>query len=123
MNELKALRVAKKLTVRQMVAVVQRIYPKYDKVMHSKCENSDIYGAVLPKDAMDALYKAFDPERASAQRARRKDRHRLTCSVRARLETPVYDLLQQRLRADGYDTAQDWLTDIVAAYLDERKEK
>ena len=118
MNELKALRIEKKIPAKDMVAVVQTIYPKYDKTVQSKCENSELYGTILAPDAMRALREAFDPQGEAAARARRKDRHRLTCSIRARLEKPVYDALQRRIEAEGYATAQDWLTDKVMMYLD-----
>ena len=120
MNELKALRIEKKIPAKDMVAVVQTIYPKYDKTVQSKCENSELYGTILAPDAMKALRSAFDPEGEAAARARRKDRHRLTCSIRARLETPVYEALQQLIEAEGHATAQDWLTEKVKAYLAER---
>ena len=120
MNELKALRIEKKIPAKDMVAVVQTIYPKYDKTVQSKCENSELYGTILAPDAMKALRSAFDPEGEAAARARRKDRHRLTCSIRARLETPVYEALQQLIEAEGHATAQEWLTEKVKAYLAER---
>ena len=117
MNELKALRLKKKIPAKDMVEVVQKLYPKYDKTVQSKCENGELYGIEIAKDAMDALYAAFDPERAAARSARRKDKHRLTCSIRARLETPIYEALQQRIEAEGHATAQDWLTEKILAYL------
>lgn len=117
-NALKELRLRKEIPVKDMVAVVQKIYPRYDKVMQSKCEHGEDYGIELPADAMDALYEAFDPERKTAIKSRRRDAHRLTCSIKARLETPVYEALQQRIRAAGYDTTQDWLTAQVLAYLE-----
>ena len=117
MNDLKALRVRKDVTARDMVRVVRKLYPKYDKTVQSKCENSDLYGAVLAPDAMKALYDRFDPERETAIAPPRKDNHRLTCSIRARLEKPVYDLLQQLIRAEGYATAQAWLTAKILDYL------
>lgn len=117
-NALKELRLRKEIPVKDMVAVVQKIYPRYDKVMQSKCEHGEDYGIELPADAMDALYEAFDPERKTAIRGSRRDAHRLTCSIKARLETPVYKALQQRIRAAGYDTTQDWLTAQVLAYLE-----
>ncbi len=120
MNELKALRIEKKIPAKDMVAVVQTIYPKYDKTVQSKCENSELYGTILAPDAMKALRSAFDPEGEAAARARRKDRHRLTCSIRARLETPVYEALQQLIEAEGHATAQEWLTEKVMAYLAEK---
>ena len=123
MNELKALRIQKKIPARAMVEVVKQIYPKYDKTIQSKCENSEIYGVTLTPDAMNALYAAFDPDRKNARNAPRKDRHRLTCSIRARLETPVFEALQLKIEAEGYDTVQDWLTKQVMKHLEDGKEK
>lgn len=42
-NELRSLRIELGLPARDMVAVVQGLYPKYDKTMQSKCENGDDY--------------------------------------------------------------------------------
>lgn len=42
-NELRSLRVDLGLPAKDMVAVVQELYPKYDKTMQSKCENGDDY--------------------------------------------------------------------------------
>ena len=121
MNELKALRLRRNLSQKDMVDVVRQIYPKYDKYVQSKCEKSELYGVELAKDAMNALYAAFDPERATARSARRKDKHRLTCSIRARLETPVYEALQQLIEAEGHATVQDWLTEKVTGYIQEKE--
>lgn len=120
MNELKTLRVQKKIPAKDMIEVVQKIYPKYDKVMQSKCENGEIYGVQLAPDAMAALRAAFEPE--APKKTPRRDRHRLTCSIRARLETPIYEALQQRIEAEGHTTAQDWLTEKILAYLAEEEE-
>lgn len=121
MNELKALRIRRNLAQKDMVDVVRQIYPKYDKYVQSKCEKSELYGVELAKDAMNALYAAFDPERATARSARKKDKHRLTCSIRARLETPVYEALQQLIEAEGHATVQDWLTEKVTGYIQEKE--
>lgn len=76
-NELRSLRIELGLPARDMVAVVQGLYPKYDKTMQSKCENGDDYGISLRPDAMKALYEKFAPGGTKASR-RKKDRHRLT---------------------------------------------
>lgn len=120
MNDLKSLRVKKRIPTKDIINVVQRLYPKYDKTMQSKCENSELYGVALSPDAMDALYNAFDKDRETAPSAPKKDRHRLTCAIRARLEKPVYDRLQQLIADEGYATAQDWLTVKIIAYLREK---
>lgn len=117
MNDLKALRIKKDIPVKDMVAVVQEIHPRYDRFLQSKVENGEAYGVTLSEDAMTALYEAFDRDRLTAQKRRKSDRHRLTRSIRARLPEAVYVALQQRIKADGYDTVQDWLADRVVAYL------
>lgn len=44
-EELRELRLSKQIPAKDMVAVVQAIYPKYDKTVQSKCENGDAYPA------------------------------------------------------------------------------
>ena len=66
---------------------------------------------------MEALYKQFAPEILEGRRLAHKERHRLTCRISARLENDDYAALQQHLKADGYATMQDLLTDLVRRYL------
>lgn len=89
-EELRELRLSKQIPAKDMVAVVQAIYPKYDKTVQSKCENGDAYGVSLRPDAMAALYAHFAPELAEGRKAVKKDAHRLTCRISARLETADY---------------------------------
>lgn len=122
-NELRNLRISKKLAAKDIVKVVQRIYPSFDKTMLSKCERGEKYGASLPRNAMNALIEEFAPEDKDKIKRHRRGGHRLTCSIMARLENDVYSELQQALRADGYTTTQDWLTDLVKEYLKTQKLK
>ena len=66
-EELRELRLSKQIPAKDMVAVVQAIYPKYDKTVQSKCENGDAYGVSLRPDAMAALYAHFAPELAEGR--------------------------------------------------------
>lgn len=120
MNKLRELRLSKNIPAKEMVAVVQRLYPKFDKTQLSKCE-SDEYGSELPEDAMQALYAVFEPERLAPKKRRRSGRNRLTYRISARLEDDTYRELQQRIRTDGYETMQSWLSDVVQHYLKERE--
>ena len=97
-EELRELRLSKQIPAKDMVAVVQAIYPKYDKTVQSKCENGDAYGVSLRPDAMAALYAHFAPELAEGRKAVKKDAHRLTCRISARLETADYE---------GHDREED----------------
>jgi len=103
-NDLRDLRVRKQLPVKDMVEVVRELYPKFDKTVQSKCENGDAYGILLRPDAMDALYRRFAPDILEGRRLARRERHRLTCRISARLENADYAALQQHLKADGYAT-------------------
>lgn len=115
-NELRCLRVDLGLPAKDMVAVVQELYPKYDKTMQSKCENGDDYGISIRPDAMKALYTKFAPNGTKVSR-RKKDRHRLASRLSCRLEDADMAELQRRMEADGYNTVQELLTDLVRRYL------
>lgn len=116
-NELMELRVGRGLPAREMVAVVQELYPKYDKTMQSKCEHGEEYGVLLRPDALKALYRHFAPELLEPRKQTRHGQHRLTCRISARLENSTFAALQQRMQADGYRTFQELLTALVASYL------
>lgn len=120
MNKLRELRISRNIPAKDIVEVVKRIYPKFDKTQLSKCESND-YGSELPEDALQALYTAFAPELLTPQKRCRSGRNRLTRRISARLEDDVYNELQQRIRADGYETMQSWLSDAVKHYLKERE--
>ena len=128
-EELRELRLSKQIPAKDMVAVVQAIYPKYDKTVQSKCENGDAYGVSLRPDAMAALYAHFAPELAEGRKAVKKDAHRLTCRISARLETADYEGHdREEDRPDLTDDirscrcTQDWLTATVRRYIAEAGE-
>ena len=102
-----------------MVAVVQTLYPKYDKTVQSKCENGEAYGVTIRPDAMTALYKRFAPERLEPPKRTRHGQHRLTCRISCRLEDGDYAALQQLIEASGCATVQDWFTGIVRKLIAE----
>lgn len=57
----------------EMVALVKKSYPGFDKPLLSKCSNSERYGVELVPEAMKILLKRFDqeqtPEKPQKQRA------------------------------------------------------
>lgn len=116
--DLKELRTSKNIPAKDIVDVVKPLYPKYDKTLQSKCENGDIYGVCLLPDAMDAIIEKFVPEQKPRKK---KENRRLVCRISCRLEDSVYDELQRNIKADGYATMQDALTDIVKRYNRQKK--
>ena len=122
-DELTMLRLSKQLKGKDIVEVVQRLYPSFDKTMLSKCERGDKYGIVLRRNAMNALIREFAPETIPAVKKRRDGHHRLTSKIMARLEKSDYSELQQCLKANGIDTVQAWLTEMVKSYINTTNEK
>lgn len=101
-NSLKELRLKTKTPAKDMVAVVQTIYPKYDMTSQSKCENSDAYGICLTQKAMKALYAKFDPDGSIRKHLRTADQHRLKDKLHARITADEAAQLKAHLAADGY---------------------
>lgn len=113
--DLRELRLSRKLPAKDIVSVVQDIYPKYDKTMQSKCERESEYGVQLKQDAMDTLLMKFAPDLLTAKK--KNDGHRLTCRISCRLEDEEYEALKKYVEAEGFDTMQAWLTHRVRQYI------
>lgn len=97
----------------EMVDVVKGIYPKYDKYIHSKCENGREYGITLRPDAMDALVQRFAPD---LQNKSRKPNRSKPNRIYARLPDALYRQLQQHLERIG-KTMQDFLEELITKHL------
>lgn len=100
-----------------MVEVVQTIYPRYDKYIHSKCENGKEYGIQLRPDATKALLQRFAPEFLEKPR---KPNRKKPNRIQARLPDALFDQLQLHLKSTG-GTTQDFLESLVRQFFN-RKE-
>lgn len=116
-EDLRELRISKQIPAKKMVAVVRQLYPKYDKTMQSKCERGDEYGIRIREDALEALYATFAPERLEQKQVKRSSGHKLKCRISCRLPDEVHEELLEFIKADGFKTMQDWLTDTVEKYI------
>ena len=121
-EELRSLRISRQIPAKEMVAVVQEKYPKYDKTLQSKCERGDEYGIQLRQDAMAAILAKFSPLLIQPAATKKGDGHKLTSRISCRLSDEEYAELQQFIKADGFDTMQAWLTHRVRNYI-KRKRK
>ena len=102
----------------QMIAAVQRLYPGYEKTLHSKCRNGERYGVMLRPDAMSAIIAQFAPE---LRNAARRDVRTKPRRIQARLSEAVYGALQQALRARGV-TVQQWIEDSALGLINQTDE-
>lgn len=113
--DLSALRSYAKIRAADMVEVVQAIYPRYDKYIHSKCENGSEYGIQLRPDAARALLRRFAPELLEKPR---KPNRRKPNRIQARLEDGIYTRLQQAAKDDN-TTIQQLLEKMVLRHLEQ----
>jgi len=130
MNELKEFRIQHGLHAQDMVDVLRKTYPKYDKTVHSKCENTKKYGAALCPEAMKILYDTFAPNEqiytgapqkpCKPRKPRRSDTKR---QISARLSGERIAQLQQHIKDDGYSTMQEWIAGQVDNYLSQHEKE
>lgn len=100
------------IPVKDIVEVIKPLYPKFDKVMQSKAENEE-YGVELRRDAVEAVYRKFAPERLT-----KNDGHKLTCRISCRLEPEDYEKLKQLAQQQGFSTMQNWLSATIKKCLE-----
>lgn len=113
LRELAQLREHAKIKATDMVEVVQGLYPRYDKYIHSKCENGKEYGIQLRPDATKALLQRFAPEFLEKPR---KPNRKKPNRIQARLPDALFEQLQLHLQQSG-QTAQDFLEGLVAQFF------
>lgn len=101
----------------EMVALVKKSYPGFDKTLLSKCSNSERYGVELIPEAMKILLERFGQEQPpkKPQKQRAGERHRFSCRISARLPDADYQALQRRLQEDGYKTIQAWIAEMLSS--------
>lgn len=119
-NRLRELRLKKEVQAQDMVSEVRRYYPRYDKHLQSKCEHSSLYGIRLCDDAMDALIRLYAPEELPPEK--KPDHRSLPCRISCRMTVMDYNLLMDRIRADGFQTTQDWLLSHLRQVLKSKGE-
>lgn len=117
MNDLKELRDASGVSGKEMVAEVQRLFPRFDKTTLSKCIGEG-YGIQLDPDAMKMLYERFAPDLLLVKQRRKKDHHRMTDRITCRFKKVEYAALQQAAEASGLTIQQMVRGLVVSALID-----
>lgn len=113
MNELKDLRVLSGIPAPVIADAVKQVFPKFDRYLLSKCEQSDLYGVALLPRGMKAV-RALAPEITP----KKKDGHRNQFRIYCRMDSATYTELFWRIQEDGYKTMQDWMLDQVLNYIE-----
>lgn len=111
---LRELRESRGIPAKDVVSLVQTMYPKYDKTLESKVESND-YGITLVCDAMDEVIREFAPDLLPPKKERWT--HRLKNRVQCRLDDETYERLMATVYNEGFPTMQSWLSYRITSYL------
>lgn len=122
-DELRELRLARKIPAKEMVKVIQRFHPKFDKTMLSKCERGEAYGIKINRAALDALYAEFAPDMLPEVKRKRGGNHRFAKRAACRLTDDEYAAFQRIVQASDFDTMQDYLANMIRNQLKMNSEK
>lgn len=114
-DKLRKLRLKKSIKGAEVVEVVQKLYPKFDKTILSKCENGDAYGVELRRDAMKLLLEHFAPEKA--ENSSLSNSNSQGYQIRCRIPKAERDKLQLALNAN-HTTIQAWMSEIIRNYIE-----
>lgn len=115
-NELKDLRVLSGIPAPVIADAVKQVFPKFDRYLLSKCEQSDLYGVALLPRGMKAV-RALAPEITS----KKKDGHRNQFRIYCRMDEATYKALTEKISIDGFKTVQDWVMAQITAYINKPK--
>lgn len=120
-NRLRDLRLRTGAAPQEIVDIVRKNYPKYDKPLQSKCEHTELYAVELTYPALREAYLQISPE-AWERYKRRTDGHKLTCRIYGRLPDEIYRRFLAQIHQDGFSTVQAWLIDQILAYINARSD-
>lgn len=95
---------AKQRTQKETVAILQKTYPKFNKVAASMAAHPERYGICYTKEAKEAL--GIKPKKKSDIR---KKPHR----VSVRLDDETYNWLMENFKNSTFTTMQDYLEAVV----------
>ena len=113
LTDLSQLREFARIKASDMVEVVQGLYPRYDRYIHSKCENGREYGIQLRPDATRALLEAFAPGQLHKPR---KPNRKKNGRIQARLSDDLHERVRLHLAQTGI-TAQQFLEGLVVRFF------
>lgn len=108
------------LADKDVVAAIQRDYPKYDKSLNSKVKKPELYGIRLVTGAEEILYGLALKVRCKAVK---QDRHKLTDRVSCRLPKRIKRRLLHSFKKRGWDTVQIGMENLISKFLLEEAQR
>lgn len=114
---LKEVREGTGVLAKDVAAVVQNRFPKFNRQLLSQAEAYEKYGVIIHPDGLRAICDSYgvrlletsiqdeDPKPSKKKPERRKLGRKLTF----RMTNGDYEVLQKRVQEDGFDSIQAWL--------------
>lgn len=102
-------RVAHGIDNNAMIALLQEDYPSYSKIVQSMINHPEKYGVRLIPAAERKLKKAFEPETETKPKVKRTKSNTLL----VRLDDEAYDMVKDKMREMGFQSAQNFLEEII----------
>ena len=92
-----------------MIEVLREHYPSYSKMVQSIVNHPEKYGVRLLPEAERKLREAF----GTAPRKNHKVKRAKNNALLVRLDDKAYDMVKDKMREKGFQSAQDFLEDMI----------
>lgn len=89
-----------------VVHSVRTEFPKFDNTLLSKVLHPEKYGVALIPDAIQTI-------------TGKRDQHRYSKRIQARLSDAAYNLITKHIEEKGYPSVNAWLVRLVMKYMEE----
>ena len=92
-----------------MIAVLREHYPSYSKMVQSIVNHPEKYGVRLLPEAERKLREGF----GTAPRKNHKVKRAKSNALLVRLDDKAYDMVKDKMREKGFQSAQEFLEDMI----------
>lgn len=106
------------ITRRQMIEVLKRQYPKYEKMAQTVVCNPDDYGAQLLPDAEALLVANFGYHEGLSYKPKKKSNRRKANKLTVRLDDTMYARLLRYYSRSSFASMQDFVEAAISNMLD-----
>ena len=104
---------------KEVIQALREEFPGFDKTLLSKVENPDKYGVRLLNRGEQILEENFSN---TAPAVRKVEKRKRPSRIQFRLTVKEFETLQRAFRQAGFETMQQGMAALVAAWLDGRNE-
>lgn len=126
---LKEIRQQTGMMAKDVALVIRDVFPKFNRQLLAQCEAPEKYGVIIHPSGLQLICTAYSvalpPEDAPSKAVitpsvpRKHPNRKLPRKVTLHMRNEDFDLLEKRVREDGYSSGQAWLYAVVMNALHE----